>query len=242
MAKDFMIEVIDVSKRFKVYEDRSYTLKDSILNTRSKKYRYNEALKNINLSIVKGECVGLIGINGSGKSTLLKLITKILYPTSGSIKTYGKIASLLELGAGFNDDFTGLENIYINGAIFGLKKKDIDKIVNNIIDFSELGDAIYSPVRTYSSGMYMRLAFSVAIHVNADILMIDEILAVGDSSFKEKCYRKIEEIKKSGVTIVIVSHEMDVIKKFCDRGIVLTDYQVSFDGDINSAIHYYNNN
>ena len=242
MAKDFMIEVIDVSKRFKVYEDRSYTLKDSILNTRSKKYRYNEALKNINLSIVKGECVGLIGINGSGKSTLLKLITKILYPTSGSIKTYGKIASLLELGAGFNDDFTGLENIYINGAIFGLKKKDIDKIVNNIIDFSELGDAIYSPVRTYSSGMYMRLAFSVAIHVNADILMIDEILAVGDSSFKEKCYRKIEEIKKSGVTIVIVSHEMDVIKKFCDRGIVLTDHQVSFDGDINSAIHYYNNN
>lgn len=236
-----MIEVNNVCKCFKVYEDRSFSLKDTILNTRSNKYKNNIALKDINLTVNKGECVGLIGVNGSGKSTLLKLITKIIYPTSGTIKTYGKIASLLELGAGFNYDFTGLENIYINGAIFGLKRKEIDKILNDIVDFSELGDAIYRPVRTYSSGMYMRLAFSVAIHVNADILMIDEILAVGDVAFKEKCYRKIEEIKKSGVTIVIVSHEMDVIKKFCDRGVVLVNHQVAFDGDINSAVEYYNN-
>lgn len=241
MSNNIMIEVKNVSKHFKVFEDRSFSLKDTILNTRSNKYKINVALEDINMSINKGECVGLIGINGSGKSTLLKLITKILYPTSGVVNTYGKIASLLELGAGFNYDFTGLENIYINGAIFGLKRKEIDNILEDIIEFSELGDAIYRPVRTYSSGMYMRLAFSIAIHVNADILMIDEILAVGDANFREKCYKKIEEIKNSGVTIVIVSHEMNVIKKFCNRGVVLVNHRVAFDGDIDSAIDYYNN-
>ena len=241
MSDTAMIKIKDVSKLFKVYEDKSFSLKDTILNTRSKNFKINSALEDITLSINKGECVGLIGVNGSGKSTLLKLIAKILYPTKGTIETYGRIASLLELGAGFNYDFTGLENIYINGAIFGLKKKEIDKILDDIIEFSELGDAIYRPVRTYSSGMYMRLAFSVAIHVNAEILMIDEILAVGDAVFKEKCYKKIEEIKKSGVTIVIVSHEMDVIKKFCDRGVVLVNHKVAYDGDIESAVDYYLN-
>ena len=181
----------------------------------------------------------MIGVNGSGKSTLLKLMTKIIYPTSGTIKTKGKLTSLLELGAGFHPDFTGRENIYFNASIFGLTAKEIDDRVQEIIDFSELGEFIEAPVRTYSSGMYMRLAFAVAINVDAEILLIDEILAVGDQYFQEKCFAKLEELKKSDKTIVIVSHNLGSIKKLCNRAIWLYNGEVRKDGNTKEVVDEY---
>ena len=177
------IVVKDVYKRFKLVYDKPFTLKERLLFWKNTKVGYHDVLKNISLEIKKGETVALIGVNGSGKSTLLKLMTKIIYPTSGSITTNGKLTSLLELGAGFHPDFTGRENIYFNASIFGLTAKEIDNRIQDIIDFSELGEFIEAPVRTYSSGMYMRLAFSVAINVDADIIFIDEILVVVDKHF-----------------------------------------------------------
>lgn len=211
-----MIEIKNVSKSFKIYHDKATTLKERLLFLRSSKADVFWALKNINLTIETGKTVGLIGHNGSGKSTLLKLITKIIYPTSGEIVTHGRVSSLLELGAGFHPDFTGRENIYINASIFGLSRKEIDSKLESIIEFSELRDFIDSPIRTYSSGMYTRLAFSVAVHVSPDILLIDEILAVGDVNFQKKCISKIKEFKKKGVTMVFVSHNMNDVLEICD--------------------------
>ena len=195
--------------------------------------------KEVNLDIKKGETVALIVVNVSCKSTLLKLMTKIIYPTSGEIKTYGKLTSLLELGAGFHQDFTGRENIYFNASIFGLTAAEIDSRINDIIEFSELGEYIEAPVRTYSSGMYMRLAFSVAINVNADILLIDEILAVGDQHFQDKCYEKLEELKKSGKTIVIVSHSLGSVQRLCDRAVWLYEGEIREDGNTKDVIKHY---
>ena len=183
------------------------------------------------MNVRKGETVALIGTNGSGKSTLLKLMTKIIFPNKGTIETNGKLTSLLELGAGFHPDFTGRENIYFNASIFGLTRKEIDARIQDIIDFSELGEFIDHPVRTYSSGMYMRLAFSVAINVDAEILLIDEILAVGDQHFQEKCYRKLKELKDSDKTIVIVTHSLDVVKELCDRAVWIYKGELRLDGD-----------
>ena len=211
-----MIEVKNVSKKFKIYKDKATTLKERLLFLRSKRYDDFWALSDINLTIEKGTTVGLIGHNGSGKSTLLKLITKIIYPTLGTITTHGRVSSLLELGAGFHPDFSGRENIYINASIFGLSKKEIDRRLESIIEFSELRDFIDSPIRTYSSGMYTRLAFSVAVHVDPDILLIDEILAVGDVNFQKKCINQIKEFKKRGVTMVFVSHNMADVLEICD--------------------------
>ena len=187
----------------------------------------------------KGETVALIGVNGSGKSTLLKLMTKIIYPTKGSIITRGKLTSLLELGAGFHEDFTGRENIYFNASIFGLTRKEIESKIDEIIEFSELGDFIDNPVRTYSSGMYMRLAFSVAINVEAEILLIDEILAVGDQHFQDKCFAKLHELKESDKTIVIVSHSLDSVKKLCNRAIWINKGHVEKDGNTEEVIEEY---
>jgi len=191
--KDVAINIKKMDKNFVVYGDKANTLKERIIRFGKIKKEVRNVLKDINIEIKKGETVALIGINGSGKSTLLKLITKIIYPTSGTIKTYGKVSSLLELGAGFHPDFSGRENIYFNASIFGLSKKEIDERLEKIIEFSELGEFIDTPVRTYSSGMYMRLAFSVAINVDADIILIDEILAVGDQHFQDKCMKKMLE-------------------------------------------------
>jgi len=212
-----MIDVIGVSKKFKRYHDKATTLKERLLMLRSSKSDTFLALENMNLHIDQGETVGLIGHNGSGKSTLLKLITKIIYPTEGKITTKGRVSSLLELGAGFHPDFTGRENIYINASIFGLSKKEIDKKLDSIIAFSELEGFIDSPIRTYSSGMYIRLAFAVAVHVEPQILLMDEILAVGDANFQKKCINKIKEFKKQGITIVFVSHNMEDVYQICDR-------------------------
>ena len=225
------IEVRNMSKYFKVEYDKANTLKDKLLHWNCHNVERHQVLNNINLNIRKGETVALIGTNGSGKSTLLKLMTKIIFPNTGEITTNGKLTSLLELGAGFHQDFTGRENIYFNASIFGLTRKDIEARIDDIIEFSELGTFIDNPVRTDSSGMYMRLAFSVAINVDADILLIDEILAVGDQHFQDKCYKKLEELKNSGKTIVIVTHSLDVVKKLCHRAIWIYKGEVRLDGD-----------
>lgn len=231
MNNENAIEVRNMSKRFKVDYDKAHTLKDKLLFWKTSHVEIHEVLKNINMDIKKGETVALIGTNGSGKSTLLKLMTKIIFPNEGTIETNGKLTSLLELGAGFHQDFTGRENIYFNASIFGLTRKEIDARIQDIIDFSELGEFIDHPVRTYSSGMYMRLAFSVAINVDAEILLIDEILAVGDQHFQEKCYRKLKELKDSDKTIVIVTHSLDVVKDLCNRAVWIYKGELKLDGD-----------
>ena len=236
---EYSIIVDNVYKKFKLVYDKPFTLKERLVFWNKTKVGYHEVLKGINLKIKKGETVALIGVNGSGKSTLLKLMTKIIYPTSGKITTNGKLTSLLELGAGFHPDFTGRENIYFNATIFGLTAAEIDARVQDIIDFSELGEFIEAPVRTYSSGMYMRLAFSVAINVDAEILLIDEILAVGDQHFQDKCFAKLQELKKSDKTIVIVSHSLNSIKKLCDRAVWLHEGQIREDGQTNKVIEDY---
>ena len=233
------IVVKNVTKKFKLYYDKPSTLKERLVFWNHKKADEHVVLDNVNLEIKKGETVALIGVNGSGKSTLLKLMTKIIYPNKGKIETYGKLTSLLELGAGFHPDFTGRENIYFNASIFGLTKKEIDDRLNDIIEFSELGEFIDSPVRTYSSGMYMRLAFSVAINVDADILLIDEILAVGDQHFQDKCFAKLNDLKNSGKTIVIVSNSLDSVKKLCNRGVWISEGKVKADGNVNDTINSY---
>ena len=242
MEKDIAIKVTHVSKDFKLYYDKANTLKEKILFFSKKNRSKNNilhVLKDINIEIKKGESVALIGTNGSGKSTLLKLMNRIIYPTKGRITKDGKLTSLLELGAGFHDDFTGRENIYFNASIFGLTKEEIDKKLDQIIEFSELEEFIDNPVRTYSSGMYMRLAFSVAINVEADILLIDEILAVGDQHFQDKCFNKLIELKESGKTIVIVTHSMEQVKRFCDRAIWLYEGEVHRDGKVSEVLEEY---
>lgn len=233
------IEVIDMSKDFKRVYDKPSTLKERLVFWKKANVELHHVLKGINLDIKQGETVALIGTNGSGKSTLLKLMTKILYPTRGKIVTYGKLTSLLELGAGFHPDFTGRENIYFNASIFGLTRADIDKRIDEIIEFSELGGFIDNPIRTYSSGMYMRLAFSIAINVDAEILLIDEILAVGDQHFQDKCFDKLKELRESDKTIVIVSHSLDVVKDLCDRAIWIYNGEFRLDGDPTYVIEEY---
>ena len=237
---DIAIKVDHVYKSFNIYYDRANTLKERMLFfARNKKREKREVLKDINLEIKKGETVALIGVNGSGKSTLLKLMTQIIFPNKGTIETKGKLTSLLELGAGFHPDFSGRENIYFNSSIFGLTRKEIDERLDKIIEFSELQDFIDNPVRTYSSGMYMRLAFSVAINVDADILLIDEILSVGDQHFQEKCFNKMRELKKEGKTMVFVTHSMDSVKNLCDRAVWLYDGQVRMDGNTDEVVDEY---
>ena len=231
MAKDIVINVKNVEKSFKIYSDKGHTLKERLLFFKQRNsYTRHEVLKGVTLEIEKGKVIGLVGHNGCGKSTLLKLMTKIIYPDKGKIEINGKISSLLELGAGFHPDMTGRENIYTNASIFGLTKKEIDNRLDDIIVFSELEEFIDSPVRTYSSGMYMRLAFSVAINVDADILLIDEILAVGDARFQAKCFNKMLELKKSGITIVIVSHDLGSIERLCNRAIWIENGKIKDEG------------
>lgn len=240
MAKsDNRIVVEHVYKTFNIYMDKANSLKEKLLFWNRNKKEKREVLKDINLTIKNGEAVALIGVNGSGKSTLLKLMTKIIYPNKGKITTYGKLTSLLELGAGFHPDFSGRENIYFNASIFGLTKKEIDDRIDKIIEFSELGSYIDNPVRTYSSGMYMRLAFAVAINVDADILLIDEILAVGDQHFQDKCIAKMKELKAQGKTMVFVTHSMNTVKEFCSRAVWLSNGVIKMDDEPDKVIEEF---
>lgn len=234
-----IIEVKNVSKKFRVYKDRGTTIKERILSSKRRKYEERIVLDHISFQIQKGEAVGLIGHNGCGKSTTLKLLTKIIYPDSGTISVAGRVSSLLELGAGFHPDMSGRQNIYINASILGFTKKEIDKRIADMIRFSELEEYIDNPIRTYSSGMYMRLAFSVAIHVDAEILLIDEILAVGDANFQRKCMNKLIQLKKEGVTIVIVSHSLDQIRGICERAIWIDQGQIREHGETDQVVKDY---
>ena len=228
-----------VYKDFNIYLDKANSLKEKLLFWNRNKKEKREVLKDVSLTIKDGEAVALIGVNGSGKSTLLKLMTKIIYPNKGKVETYGKLTSLLELGAGFHPDFSGRENIYFNASIFGLTKKQIDERLNDIIEFSELKSYIDNPVRTYSSGMYMRLAFAIAINVDADILLVDEILAVGDQHFQEKCINKMKQLKKEGKTMVFVTHSMNTVKEFCSRAVWLDQGVIRMDDEPDKVIEQY---
>lgn len=233
------IIVDHVYKTFEVYMDKANSIKEKMLFWKRNRKEKREVLKDINLKINKGEAVALVGVNGSGKSTLLKLMTKIIYPTKGKITTNGKLTSLLELGAGFHPDFSGRENIYFNASIFGLTKKEIDERLDQIIEFSELKNYIDNPVRTYSSGMFMRLAFSVAINVDAEILLVDEILSVGDQHFQDKCLNKMKELKKEGKTMVFVTHSLNAARELCDRAVWINKGVVQMDGETNKVIDEY---
>lgn len=230
MKPENAIEVRDVTRSFKIYLDRGKSIKEFALFRKRRTYEKREVLKGISLEVGVGEAVGLIGHNGCGKSTTLKILTRILYPETGSVEVKGRVSSLIELGAGFHPDMSGRENIYTNASIFGLTRKEIERRVDDIIAFSELEEYIDNPVRTYSSGMYMRLAFSVAINVDADVLLIDEILAVGDANFQMKCFDKLKEIKSNGTTIVIVSHSLEQIEQICDRSFWIHDGIVKAQG------------
>lgn len=197
------------------------------------------ALDNISFEIKKGECIGIIGPNGSGKSTILKLIAGVMSPTMGKLEVKGQISPLIELGAGMHPELTGMENIYLNGAILGLKKKQIDANLQSIIDFSEIEEFINQPVKHYSSGMYMRLAFAIAVHVDPEILIVDEILAVGDAPFQAKCFRKMEEFKENGVTIIFVSHSLVQVREFCNKAIYINHSKLIAQGNVDEVCDKY---
>ena len=218
---EYAISVKDVTKVYKLYEKPIDRLKESVSSTHKNYHRDFYALNGLSFNVKKGETVGIIGTNGSGKSTILKIITGVLTPSTGQVQVNGKISALLELGAGFNMDYTGIENIYMNGTMMGYTKKEMEAKLDDILDFAEIGDFVYQPVKTYSSGMFVRLAFALAINVEPEILIVDEALSVGDVFFQSKCYRRMEEIRQSGTTILMVTHDMGSIIKYCDKVVLL---------------------
>lgn len=236
---DIVIKADNLTKIYRLYEKPIDRLKES-LNVFHKNYhREHYALKNLSFEIEKGETVGIIGVNGAGKSTLLKIITGVLTPTEGSVSIKGKISALLELGAGFNMEYTGIENIYLNGTMMGFSREEIEKKVDAILEFADIGDFVYQPVKTYSSGMFVRLAFAVAINIEPEILIVDEALSVGDVFFQAKCYKKFEEFKKMGKTILLVTHSMGSVMKYCDRVILLNHGEKQAEGKPAEMIDLY---
>ncbi len=219
--KKVAIQVKGLEKAYKLYDKPSDRLKEALGFGRKKRYKEHYALKGVDMTIYQGETVGIIGTNGSGKSTILKIITGVLNPTGGSVHVNGRISALLELGAGFNMEYNGIENIYLNGTMIGFSKKEIDAKMDDILNFADIGDYVHQPVKTYSSGMFVRLAFAVAINIEPEILIVDEALSVGDVFFQAKCYHKFEEFKEMGKTIVFVSHDLSSISKYCDRVVLL---------------------
>lgn len=218
---EIAIKVDNVTKIYKLYNNPMDRLKESLGLSKKQAYKEHFALHEVNFEVKKGETVGIIGTNGSGKSTILKIITGVLNPTHGNLEINGRISALLELGAGFNMEYTGVENVYLNGAMIGFSKEEIDAKLDAILEFADIGDFVYQPVKTYSSGMFVRLAFAVAINIEPEILIVDEALSVGDVFFQNKCYRKFEEFKEQGKTILFVSHDLGSISKYCDRVILL---------------------
>jgi ABC-type polysaccharide/polyol phosphate transport system ATPase subunit len=232
--------VVDrVSRSFRVYPKAQRTLKDAFVSRGRGKWRDVVALHDVSMTVEPGDAVGLVGRNGSGKTTLLRLVSGIIKPTTGRIETTGRIASLLELGAGFHPDFTGRENVYLNGSIHGLSRARVREVMDEIVAFAELEKFIDLPVRTYSSGMFMRLGFSVAAHIQSDVLLLDEVFAVGDEQFQRKCFGKIAEFKNRGGTILFVSHDAQAVERLCDRAVLLRGGEVAFDGDTREAIAAY---
>ncbi|MBR6615195.1 MAG: ABC transporter ATP-binding protein, partial [Lachnospiraceae bacterium] len=233
------IEVKDVTKVYRLYEKPIDRLKES-LNPKHKSYHKDfYALNGLSFHVEKGQTVGIIGTNGSGKSTILKIITGVLTPTTGEVNVDGKISALLELGAGFNMDYTGIENIYMNGTMMGFTKKEMDEKLQDILDFADIGDFVHQPVKTYSSGMFVRLAFALAINVEPEILIVDEALSVGDVFFQAKCYRRMEEIRQNGTTILMVTHDMGSIIKYCDKVVLLNKGEFIAEGEPGRMVDLY---
>ncbi|MCD7992691.1 MAG: ABC transporter ATP-binding protein [Clostridia bacterium] len=235
----YAIDVADVTKVYRLYEKPIDRLKESMSISHKNYHRDFYALNQLSFKVRKGETVGIIGTNGSGKSTILKIITGVLTPTTGEVKVDGKISALLELGAGFNMDYTGIENIYMNGTMMGYTKKEMDAKLQDILEFAEIGDFVYQPVKTYSSGMFVRLAFALAINVDPEILIVDEALSVGDVFFQSKCYRRMEEIRQKGTTILMVTHDMGSIIKYCDRVVLLNKGEFIAEGPAGRVVDMY---
>ncbi len=233
------IKVTKVSKIYKLYDTPSARLKDALGLSRKRNYREHQALREISLTIHKGETVGIIGTNGSGKSTILKIITGVIRQTSGEVEVKGRISALLELGAGFNQEYTGIENVYLQGTMMGFSREEIARKINAILEFADIGDFINQPVKTYSSGMFVRLAFAVAINIEPEILIVDEALSVGDVFFQAKCYRKFEEFKEMGKTILFVSHDLSSITKYCDRAVLLNKGVKVMEGTPKEAVDQF---
>ncbi|MDE7322607.1 MAG: ABC transporter ATP-binding protein [Lachnospiraceae bacterium] len=236
---EIVLDIQNVSKVYKLYQKPSDRFKEAFNIKKKLYYKEFYALRNINFSIGKGETVGIVGRNGSGKSTLLKIITGVLNPTEGNVVTKGNISALLELGAGFNMDYTGIENIYLNGTIMGIPRKEMDKKIDSIISFADIGEHIKQPVKTYSSGMFVRLAFAVAINVDPEVLIVDEALAVGDTRFQVKCMEKFVEFMEAGKTVLFVSHDVNSVKRFCKRAIWLNEGSLVMDGDVDEVTDKY---
>ena len=239
MSEKNVIQVKNLTKMYKLYDKPSDRLKEALGLSRKKRYREHYALHDISFNVREGECVGIIGVNGSGKSTILKIITGVLTPTSGTVEVDGRISALLELGAGFNMEYTGLENVYLNGTMIGFSKEEIDRRLDDILAFADIGDFIHQPVKTYSSGMFVRLAFAVAINIDPEILIVDEALSVGDVFFQAKCFHKFEEFKEQGRTILIVSHDLSSISKYCDRVILLNQGHLLDQGSPKAMVDMY---
>lgn len=233
------ISIENISKVYKLYDKPMDRLKESLGFTKSKKYKEHFALHDVSFKVNKGETVGIIGTNGAGKSTILKIITGVLNPTSGNVNVKGRISALLELGAGFNMEYSGLENVYLNGSMIGFSREEIDKKLDDILNFADIGDFIHQPVKTYSSGMFVRLAFAVAINIEPEILIVDEALSVGDVFFQAKCYKKFEEFKKMGKTILFVSHDLGSISKYCDRVVLLNKGRKEAEGRPKEMVDLY---
>ena len=236
---DLAIKITNLTKIYKLYGRNRDRLKDSLGLSKKATYKEHYALKNVDMEVKTGESVGIIGVNGSGKSTILKIITGVLNATSGDVQINGRISALLELGAGFNMEYTGLENVYLNGTMMGFTEKEIDERLQDILDFADIGDFVHQPVKTYSSGMFVRLAFAVAINIDPEILIVDEALSVGDVFFQAKCYHKFEEFKKMGKTILFVSHDLTSIAKYCDRVILLNKGVKLAEGNPKDMVNMY---
>lgn len=234
-----VINVKSVSKLYKLYDRPMDRLKESLGLTRKKLYKEHYALRDVSFQVNRGETVGIIGTNGSGKSTMLKIVTGVLNPTGGEVEIQGRISALLELGAGFNMEYTGIENVYLNGTMNGFSREEIDERLNDILEFADIGDFVYQPVKTYSSGMFVRLAFAVAINIDPEILIVDEALSVGDVFFQAKCYHKFEEFKKLGKTILFVSHDLSSISKYCDRVVLLNKGAKLAEGSARDMVDMY---
>jgi lipopolysaccharide transport system ATP-binding protein len=235
----YAVSVNDVSKKFRLYHERNQTIKSAMMRGRASRHEDFWALKNVSLDVVEGETHGLIGSNGSGKSTLLKCLAKIYWPTTGTIDYQGRLASLLEVGSGFHLELSGRENIYLNGSILGMSKKELDSKFDEIVDFSGVERFLDQPVKNYSSGMYVRLGFSIAISVNPDILVVDEVLAVGDQDFQQKSYAKFKELKKQGTTIILVTHALAIVEDLCDRVTWLNLGEVQTTGKAKATVATY---
>ncbi len=236
---EYMIRVTNLCKDYKLYENKKQRLREGLFPSKKHPPKLHSALKNVNLQVRRGETVGVIGVNGSGKSTLLKILTGVVTPTSGTAEVHGRVSALLELGAGFNIEYTGIENIYLNGTMMNISREEMDELLPEIVEFADIGEFINQPVKNYSSGMFARLAFSVAISVRPDILIVDEALSVGDIFFQTKCYKKFDEFRAEGMTILFVSHDLSAISKYCSRTILLNRGEVVFEGEPKETVDLY---